>query len=305
MPSSLLPPPLRPQGPAPRSPHKGCLHSSGSQDPLPTPGARRNLTARSPGGRQLGIPLYKWDRDEVGTPPRGGLRAIPRAAPRCGLSPGGRAGGREAPGRAEPGARSLPRSAGRWRWGQWLPRREAVARAGGGGGGPAGAARGLRADASPAICGRRGGGGDSTGDSSARRGPEQSNSGGRRAQAPHHRGPRAERLRARPRPGEGREPQRRGAPGGGGAPPGPGGPRGDTRQRRSRARSWRRWNRQGLGGSPAPASEAGPLGGSRTLQRLPQPRRLQIPPLQARAQPGARARPDPGPRGRRPRDSGL
>lgn len=67
----------------------------------------------------------------------------------------------------------------------------------------------------PAIRGRRGGGGDSTGDSSARRGPEQSNSGGRRAEAPHHRGPRAERLRARPRPGEGREPQRRGAPGGG------------------------------------------------------------------------------------------
>lgn len=91
----------------------------------------------------------------------------------------------------------------------------------------------------PAICGRRGGGGDGTGDSSARRGPEQSNSGGHRAEAPHHRGPRAERLRARPRPGEGREPQRRGAPAGGGAPPtrgpGAGGPRGDTRQRRPRA----------------------------------------------------------------------
>lgn len=219
MPSSLLHPPLRPQGPAPRSPHRGCLRSSGFQDPVPTPGARRNLSPADLAGGSWASPSTSGTADEVGTPPRGGLRAMPR-------------GGAQV--RAEPGAGSLPRSAGRWRRGQWLPRREAVARAGGGGG-PAGAAPGLRADASPRSAAA--GAVAATARATARPGavpnsPTLAGAGQRRpttaAPALSACAPGLAQVRGVSRSGGAR-------PAGGGAPPGPGGPRGDTRQRRSRA----------------------------------------------------------------------
>lgn len=203
--------------------------------PGPTPNSRGSQEPHTPQPWLAAAghpPLQVGPRDKVGTPSRGGAarHSLGRRPGAGSAREGGRArGGQAAPGRAAPGWAGLG-----WAPGAYLGAR---AVAPGAVGAPPGSCcsrwrlRRSRRGCSgaprrrfPAICGSPGGGGggggDSRGDSSARRGPEQSNSCGRRAEAPN-RGPRAERLRARPRPGEGREPQRRGAPGAGGAPPGP------------------------------------------------------------------------------------
>lgn len=190
-----------------RSPGAHTGDSFGFRDLLLTPGAHRSLTPQSGQAAARHPPLQVGPPDKVQTPVGGGSRPFPRVARPGAASPGG--GGRAGAGRrrgsqgrqAGLGARSLPRRAGRWRVGQWLLQPGSCCSRSGGCGGPAGAALGLRADALPlsAAAGAAA--------AAARPGaaPELSNSGGRGAEAPGG-GPSAERLRALPRPGEGRVP---------------------------------------------------------------------------------------------------
>lgn len=170
------------------------------------------------------------------------------------------------------------RRAGRWRVGQWLLRPGSCCSRSGGCGGPAGAALELRADALPLSAAA---GAVAAAPATARPGaaPELSNSGGRGAEAPG-RGPGAERLRALPRPGEGRVPGARGArPAGAALGPGP----------LARPTTPGVWTRRyhcrapklvdGLPGRDSRgthtrANEAGPFGGPWPLQSLPQHRCL-------------------------------
>lgn len=280
--SSLFHPPLRPWESEPRSPHWGLLLSFGFHDLLLTPGAHRSLTPQPGQAAAPHPPLQVGPPDKVQTPVGGGSRPFPRAArPRAGSRPeeaGGRAGagrrrgsqGRRAVLGWAPGAYLGAPAAGAW--GSGSSSREAVARA------PAAAAvpPGLRWGSAQTLSRyllQPGAAAAAAAPGTARPGaaPKLSNSGGRRAEAPGG-GPSAERLRALPRPGEGRVPGARGArpalwPGSR--------PRGlDPPTPPPRAEAGEGLPGRHLRGTHTRANEAGPFGGPLPLQSLPQHRCL-------------------------------
>nr|XP_045224111.1 translation initiation factor IF-2-like [Macaca fascicularis] len=259
----------------------------------PTVSSHPSLTpspALSVRGRPSGLPTSANFGDLLNSPTTPSFDRYPPPTPRSPNYPfaaeagGGQASrGRPFRGRrAGLGARSLPRRAGRGRVGQWLLQPGSCCSRSGGCCGPARAAPGLRADvlSRSAAAQEVAVAAVEVAPATARPGtaPELSNSCPRGA-SPPGRCPRTERLRAGPRPGEGRVPGARWAR--------------PARPRRAPAPlAWPRTPGFGLAnatlarrscdglpsrdlrGTHKRGNEAGPFGGSLTLQSLPQHRCL-------------------------------